>query len=337
MGCPRGADPVLYALEVTNSVQGIFWRSFNKASANANTDQIYAKRMPSTVHYTITFTDEYGDEHVTSLLSVEYKSDCTAAACFTYPDFTKQTLMEHAESVNQSLGALPRGAIENKYVWTVGTTYDANGAAQTKTVTDPNTGKPVTQKYYTYPRDYEEVHAAQKLKVASKNVDQLEYRLDEKIIPDACKGTNINGADNVEVKNYGLCMFIQIENPGVQYPLKVQYFYNPDTSSKIANNVATHVISGETKDFNPAAFNDPNDKFLPGKVEYLVTVQDLQDDRKWNDRDGDVSKLFISEKTVELAVCSKRGLCDYDTGMCDCFSGYSGIRCDDQNAIAYSY
>merc|ERR1712054_419917 len=24
---------------------------------------------------------------------------------------------EHAESVNQSLGALPRGAIENKYVW----------------------------------------------------------------------------------------------------------------------------------------------------------------------------------------------------------------------------
>jgi len=333
--CPRGADPVQYALEVTNSVQGIFWRSFNGAAANANAEQNYASDKPSKVHYTITFKDEYGDEHVTSLLSVEYKSDCTAnKKCFTYPDFAKQTLKEHAESVNQSLGALPRGAIENKYVWTVGTQYDANGAAKTVTVKDPVDGD-VTQKYYTYPRDYEKVNAGEK--VASTDVDQLEYRLDKKIIPLGCKGGNINGADNVPVQNYGLCMFIQIENPGVQYPLKVQYFYNPDTSSTIANNIATHVISGETKAFNGKAITATDDKFLPGQVQYLVTVQDLQEDRKWNDRDGDVSKLFISEKTVELAVCSKRGLCDYDTGMCDCFSGYSGIRCDDQNAIAYSY
>jgi len=173
-------------------------------------------------------------------------------------------------------------------------------------------------------------------KSQASDVDQLEYRLDKKIIPAGCKGNNINGADNAAVQNYGLCMFIQLENPGVQYPLKVQYFYNPDTSSTIANNIATHVVSGETKAFNKKGIT-ADDKFLPGLAQYLVTVQDLQEDRKWNDRDGDVSKLFISEKTVELAVCSKRGLCDYDTGMCDCFSGYSGIRCDDQNAIAYSY
>merc|ERR1712224_104007 len=101
--CPRGADPVQYALEVTNSVQGIFWRSFNGAAASANAEQKYAHDKPSKVHYTITFKDEYGDEHVTSLLSVEYKSDCTAnKKCFTYPDFSKQTLKEHAESVNRS-------------------------------------------------------------------------------------------------------------------------------------------------------------------------------------------------------------------------------------------
>merc|ERR1712146_727298 len=127
--------------------------------------------------------------------------------------------------------------IENKYVWAVGTTYDAAGLAQEHTVTDPKDGS-VKQKYYTYPRDYKEVVKAGD--PISVNVDQLEYRLDK-------------------------------------------------------------------------------------------------ENRKWNERDGDVSKLFISESTVELAVCSKRGLCDYDTGMCDCFSGYSGIRCDDQNAIAYSY
>merc|ERR1712199_134723 len=125
-----GADPVQYALEVTNSVQGIFWRSFN---------------------------DEYGDEHVTSLLSVDYKSTCTGdKKCFTHPYFGVQTLQEHAESVNQSLGALPRGAIENKYVWAVGTTYDAAGAAQEHTVIDPKDGS-VKQKYYTSPRDYKQV------------------------------------------------------------------------------------------------------------------------------------------------------------------------------------
>lgn len=332
--CPRGADPVQYALEVTNSVQGIFWRSFNGAAANANAEQEYAKDKPSKVHYTITFKDEYGDEHVTSLLSVDYKSTCTGdKKCFTHPDFGVQTLQEHAESVNQSLGALPRGAIENKYVWAVGTTYDAAGAAQEHTVTDPKDGS-VKQKYYTYPRDYKEVVKAGD--PHSVNVDQLEYRLDKEIIPAGCKGNNINGADNAKVQNYGLCLFVQLENPGIQYPLKVQYFYKPDTKSTIANNIQTHVISGETMKFNLKSIT-ADDKSLPGEVQYLVTVQDLQENRKWNERDGDVSKLFISESTVELAVCSKRGLCDYDTGMCDCFSGYSGIRCDDQNAIAYSY
>merc|ERR1712048_1467909 len=334
--CPRGADPVQFALEVTNSVQGIFWRSFNKASNTAQKDQVYADRMPSTVHYTITFTDEYGDEHVTSLLSVEYKSDCTnAKKCFTHPDFDKQTMMEHAEAVNKSLGALPRGAIENKYVWTVGTIYDAAGVAKTQTVSNPVTGADETQKYYTYPRDWEKVNTGKT--ALSVAVDQLEYRLDTSIIPQGCKGNNINGADNAAVQNYGLCVFIQIENPGVQNPLKVQYFYNPLTTSTIGHPINTHVVSGETKGFNSKRITATDDKFLPNKVEYLVTVQDLQDDRVWNERDGDVSKLFIQAKTTELDVCSKRGLCDYDTGMCDCFSGYSGIRCDDQNAIAYSY
>merc|ERR1711881_330786 len=168
--CPRGADPVLYALEVTNSVQGIFWRSFNKPSTSDKEDQEYAAQMPSTVHYTITFTDEYGDEHVTSLLSVEYKSECTAANCFTYPDFTEQTLEEHAESVNQSLGALPRGAIENKYVWTVGTKYNPlTGAAISQTDLSP------AQSWYIYPKHWEDVEGAAPASVA---VDQLEYRLD---------------------------------------------------------------------------------------------------------------------------------------------------------------
>jgi len=323
--CPRGADPVLYALEVTNSVQGIFWRSFNKAAANANAEQAYAKKMPSTVHYTITFTDEYGDEHVTSLLSVEYKSVCTAAACYTYPDFAAQTLQEHAEAVNQSLGALPRSAIENKYVWTVGTEYDAAGKAKELI-------SATKQKWMVYPQDQQAAKSKAPLSVA---VDQLEYRLDANTIHAGCQGKDITGS--AAVTQYGLCVFIQIENPGVQKALKVQYFYNPKTTSTRANVLETEIVSGETSGFNSKGIKDATDKFSPSDPLYLVTVQDLQGDRKWNPKDGDVSKMFIGEAITELDMCSKRGLCDFDTGMCDCFSGYSGIRCDDQNAIAFSY
>jgi hypothetical protein len=323
---------VLYALEVTNSVQGIFWRSFNSpaGSTSEQQNQEYAARMPSNVHYTITFTDEYGDEHVTSLLSVEYKSFCDNDNCYTHPDFTVQSLEEHAESVNQSLGALPRGAIENKYVWTVGTEYDATGVAQ-----EPSglTG----QTYQIYPQDHFTVNAPDE--PISVHVDQLEYRLDVEVIHPGCLGVDINGA--VEATQYGLCMFVQIENPGVQSALKVQYFYNPTfpaaDSTRLSADLETEVVSGQTRGFNTQGILDPNDIFSVDDPLYLVTVQDLQADRVWNVNDGDVSKLFISEAVTTLDMCSKRGLCDFDTGMCDCFSGYSGIRCDDQNAIAYSY
>jgi hypothetical protein len=324
-------------LEVKNSVQGIFWRSFNKATTTAATDLSYGKRMPSTVHYTITFTDEYGDEHVTSLLSVEYKSECTASACTTAPDFTKQTLEEHAEAVNQSIGALPLGAIENRYVWTVGTEYTAGAANELAVDPNFNSAGDTKLKYYAYPRDWAEVKktSAGDAVPISTPVEQLAYRLDEKIIPTGCKGIDITGTATVQ--QYGLCMFIQLENPGIQTALKVQYFYNPYTEAVAAGNVEAHVVSGQTSGFNTLAITDVNDKFAPDDSLYLVTIQNLQADRKWNAADGDVSKLFIDKKINDLHICSKRGLCDYDTGMCDCFSGYSGIRCDDQNAIAYSY
>jgi hypothetical protein len=96
-------------------------------------------------------------------------------------------------------------------------------------------------------------------------------------------------------------------------------------------------VSGQTRGFNAKRIDETDDVFAPDDPLYLVTVQDLQADRQWNKNDGDVSKMFIAEGISALDMCSKRGLCDFDTGMCDCFSGYSGIRCDDQNAIAFSF
>ena len=37
--------------------------------------------------------------------------------------------------------------------------------------------------------------------------------------------------------------------------------------------------------------------------------------------------------TTEDVECSRRGLCDHESGICDCFAGYTGEACQVQNAV----
>ena len=41
-----------------------------------------------------------------------------------------------------------------------------------------------------------------------------------------------------------------------------------------------------------------------------------------------------TEGTTENTECSNRGLCDYATGQCKCFTGYTDPDCSVQNALA---
>ena len=44
----------------------------------------------------------------------------------------------------------------------------------------------------------------------------------------------------------------------------------------------------------------------------------------------------VAAATTEYEVCSRRGLCDFTTGICTCFTGFSGSGCH-QDAIVTTY
>jgi len=216
----------------------------------------------------------------------------------------------YAEAVNNSIGALPLNVVENHYVWIEGQSWGSDGV---------NSGT------VSYP------HGA--TDPASVSVDALEYRLDSNIVPAGCNDAADITFSTTSDDAFGLCFFVQVSNPGVQEAMQVKYWYNPGGDDSAGNAVGFHKLSGATTAFHDGA--DYNED--PSEAIGIVTVDNLQGDRVWNDDDGDVALDFMQTNANDLHVCAKRGVCDYDTGVCDCFSGYSGVRCDDQNAIAYSY
>lgn len=72
----------------------------------------------------------------------------------------------------------------------------------------------------------------------------------------------------------------------------------------------------------------------------LVHVSDVTGDRSWDISYHGRRAYFLDDASdtstgVDTHTCAKRGICDYTTGLCDCFSGFTGDNCAIQNALAF--
>lgn len=369
--CPKGADPVVYNYKVTDSIQGIYFRTFapDKLLVAREEDQEqFLKDKPSKLFFTVTYTDEYNDEWTTSVTTLDYTTFCEKATgagkgviCLSTPTInyknsagsvaeknqpTRDTLQRVSESVNASLLALPTRAISPAYVWSAANSFDVSCTGKATSTGDndlradikacigQNDIKLAPRAFMQYPWVRDFANAKDK-GPASPYVDSLAYRLDMTVTKQVDQHTDAGAKkdvnfDGTDTEVFGLGLFVKLPGPGVSVPLQVRYWYTP--TAKIGDkDVAYSHVEGTSA---PGTFTADNQLFLK---QDLVVIQDLVPKRTWNPTDGDSEKDFSQVKVGDLPYCSNRGICDFESGICNCFSGYTGLRCDTQNAVTYSY
>merc|ERR1711881_620384 len=77
-----------------------------------------------------------------------------------------------------------------------------------------------------------------------------------------------------------------------------------------------------------------------GEFMYSSSADESNEVKLWwgsdaSDEDG--SFVFLSnarDGSQENTICSNRGLCDFETGVCKCFNGFTDDDCSVQNALA---
>lgn len=361
--CPKGADPVAYNYRVTNSIQGIYFRTFAPDQlhvADEASMHQFLKDKPSKVYFTITYTDEYNDEWTTAVTTIDYTTFCETGTgggiCLSTPKMdyttsgattaannepTRATLEELSEHVNNTLLALPTNAIPESYVWSGANSFDvvctgissADGDSDLRgdviDCIDQSDIRLVARPFMAYPWMQDAADANDRAST-SMYVNSLDYRLDVEITGKVDQTGNEVNFDGTDTEVFGLGLFVKLPGPGVNEPLQVRYWYTPSGMIDEKSVSYSHVEGTSAV----GSFTPDSDLFLR---QDLVVIQNLVPKRVWNADDGDSEYEFSNRAVADLPYCANRGICDFDSGICNCFSGYTGLRCDTQNAVTYSY
>jgi hypothetical protein len=126
-------------------------------------------------------------------------------------------------------------------------------------------------------------------------------------------------------KNH-LCVFITIPESQGSKELTVHYEFKTLIRTAVAE-----------KDFKPKEYTVSLARERSNHNEgvgSLVSVEEVGSDRFWHKlTDGTPIIEFKSDQP--LYDCSRRGLCDFETGKCKCFDGYSGYKCQERSVLGY--
>merc|ERR1719201_285894 len=259
------------------------------------------------------------------------------------------------EQVNASIQALPNDVVRYSYVHTV-FNYGADpdnvfiypsmgvpkfkteiGAAKTlKAATPSATVAYATGSGHCSPDS--DILDATASKCANTNkfnkgkshaVNDNKYRFPYWLSPDddTTKGIDAVAKGYTKCDKDALCIFITIPEPEGKKNLKVNYKFKTTIRTAAAAE-ATLKPSDYTTSYAREIAN------VAGGANALVTVKQVGGERFWH-KLIDGTPIISYNAKQPLHDCSRRGLCDFETGKCKCFDGYSGYKCQERSVLGY--
>jgi len=257
------------------------------------------------------------------------------------------------EQVNASIQALPNDVVRHSYVHTVFNygkdpdnvyVYPSMGVPKFDSELSKDGGKSlaVGDKYATGSAycsvDYETQQASGSSECAnigffangkSVAVNDVRYRFPYFMEDtDATKGKDALAKAYTNCDHDNLCIFITIPEPMGTKTMNVNYKFKTMIRTKIG-------VAAE--DYKPGSYEvswgreQSNRNNQPTS---LVTVEQVGDKRKWH-KLVDGTPVIAYNHKQEMKDCSRRGLCDFETGKCKCFDGYSGYKCQERSVLGY--
>jgi len=261
------------------------------------------------------------------------------------------------EQVNNTLKSLPNDLIRAPYVWTVYNPVEFKGTSSSPT--SPNADKGFLYPARSVP-DFDKALGIGVTGTISSNwwqchaqadpptstycakypfsgpsdaTDDPKYRFPIFADKNGLDAANQDsGKAALSYLNCGLfntCIFIRIQSPKGEKKLSLNYHYKPAHYLLKAGKTAPTGDVADLANYDVVFGTEQrgNDESKAPALK-IVTLTSVGADRKWiRHLDGDPVIAYREGVKSDLHACSRRGLCDYDTGKCECFFGYMGHSC----------